>query len=121
MWTGNADTAINMHSIAWGRFHRYDMRDKALWWLRDQLRGGKGNAAHQQTTNFIYMITCIEIHRVYGQTGKHSKSCQHNTPDSKILYFGLSVTLFASDIRVQTKVSIRTTTISIRGIVMIGQ
>ena len=26
-----------------------------------QLRGGKGNAAHQQTTNFIYMITRIEI------------------------------------------------------------
>ena len=28
-----------------------------------QLRGGKGNAAHQQTTNFIYMITRPEISR----------------------------------------------------------
>ena len=26
-----------------------------------QLRGGKGNAAHQQTTNFMYMITRTEI------------------------------------------------------------
>ena len=28
-----------------------------------QLRGGKGNAVHQQTTNFIYMITRPEIAR----------------------------------------------------------
>ena len=28
-----------------------------------QLRGGKGSAAHQQTTNFIYMITRPEISR----------------------------------------------------------
>ena len=28
-----------------------------------QFRNGKGNAAHQQTTNFIYMRTCLKIAR----------------------------------------------------------
>ena len=56
--------------------------------------------------------------RVYGQTTRHSKSQQQNPPDLKILYFGLSITWFVSNIRVQTKVLFQTTRISIRGIVM---
>ena len=55
-----------------------------------------------------------------GQIAERSKSRSHNTLDLKILYFGLSITLFVSNIRVQTKVLSQTTTISISGIVMIS-
>ena len=40
-----------------------------------QVRGEKGNAAHQQTTNFIYDNSSGD--RVYGQTAEHSKSRSH--------------------------------------------
>ena len=54
-----------------------------------QLRDGKGNAAHQQTTNFIYMITRTDI----GFTDRlMNVRNPANTilPIVKILYFGLT-------------------------------
>ena len=50
--------------------------------------------------------------------GRPSKTYQHNTPDLKILYFGLSIALIVLNIRVQTKVPNKTTTILIRSIVI---
>ena len=72
-----------------------------------QLNSGKGYAVHQNNRSYIHDVLAGD--RIYGQIAEHLKSRILNTPDSKILYFGLSITLFVSNIRVQTKVSIRTT------------
>ena len=85
-----------------------------------QLRGGKGNAAHQQTTNFIYMITRPET----GFTDR-PRNIQYLVyiilPIMKIMYFGISIVLFVLNVRMQTNVSNQTTAISMRSIVTISQ
>ena len=86
---------------------------------RKQLRGGKRDATRQQTTKCIYMITHTEIG--FTNRPRNIQNFENTilTPDLKILYFGLSITLFISNIRAQTKVSNRTTTISIRSITIL--
>ena len=69
-----------------------------------QLRGGKGNGAHQKTTNFIYLHD-----NSHGNSPKdrprHFRNPLHIIlPIMKLLYFGLSIVLFVSNIRVQKNV-----------------
>ena len=83
-----------------------------------QLHSGKGNAAHQQTTNFIYMITRPKVLSPKDRPRNIPNFENTILPTMKILYFGLCIALFVSNIREQTKVSNQTTTISFRSIVM---
>ena len=57
-----------------------------------QLRGGKGNAMHQRTTNFAYMITRPEICIPKDRPRNIRNPTNTILPIMKILYFGLSIT-----------------------------
>ena len=83
---------------------------------------GRDMSRTSKSINLMYDNSHGDIPKDRPQTAEHSKSRQHNTPNYQkyCMYFGLSIVLcIVSNIRMQTKVSNQTTTISISGIVMI--
>ena len=78
--------------------------------------GRKMLRTRKQSILYTYMINCPKIG--FTDRPRNIRNPGHIIlPIMKILYFGLSIALFVSNIRAQRKLSNRTTTISIRGIV----
>ena len=72
----------------------------------------------KQPILYTYMITHMEIGFI--DRPQDIRNPVHTIlPIIKMLYFGLHITLFVWNIRVQTKASNQTTTISIRSIVIV--